>query len=402
MLCRFSRPLVCALAALAFSIAAVPAAAQEAPPTEFESWRVPGWTFTPGVVVGTLYDTNVTLSGPDVNGKTPTDKLFQLQPFGQLAYLSPRTAFSSGYQGSMRRYFDLGSLDGTDHHGYLSLRHLASRRVTIFVNDNYSRVPTTDQLDIAGVPFQRTGARYNSLNGGIEDRLTRTTDAMVRYEMTWVDFVRKDTLLTGGIVHGIEGEVTHRFTGRVSAGGQYSLRRADLNEGTREQSYQDAGGVFRYRSGPETTFEASAGIAHLLDRNSGLTHSGPYGKLGLIHHTQRSDFGLAYSRSYVPSLSFGGTNQSQELRGYIRMPLDRNRLYLQEAASWRRTNPFVTTELPLDSIFLHTVFGYAVQKWFRIEGYHSFTTQDNRIAGGQIDRHVVGVQFVVSEPVRIR
>ena len=42
------------------------------------------------------------------------------------------------------------------------------------------------------------------------------------------------------------------------------------------------------------------------------------------------------------------------------------------------------------------------QRWFRIEGYHAFTRQDTRSAAGQINRHVIGVQFVVSEPVRIR
>jgi hypothetical protein len=84
------------------------------------------------------------------------------------------------------------------------------------------------------------------------------------------------------------------------------------------------------------------------------------------------------------------------------MPLDRNRFYIQETAAWRRTDPFVGTELALDSLFLHTILGWAVQQWFRVEAYHSFTTQDNRVAAGEISRHVAGVQFVVSEPVRIR
>jgi hypothetical protein len=53
-------------------------------------------------------------------------------------------------------------------------------------------------------------------------------------------------------------------------------------------------------------------------------------------------------------------------------------------------------------LFLHTIFGWAVQQWFRVEAYHSFTTQDNRAAAGEISRHVAGIQFVVSEPVRIR
>ena len=188
---RHHRPTVRALPALILAAAiAAPVAAQDQP-TEFQSWRIPGWTFTPGMTVGALYDTNVTLSSPDVNKQTPNDKLFQVEPFGQLAYLSPRTNFSGGYQGALRRYFDLGSLDGTDHRAYVTLRERISRRVTLFTNDNYSQVPTTDQLDLGGIPYRRTGARYNSLDGGVEARATRSTDVVVRYDMSWLDFVRK-------------------------------------------------------------------------------------------------------------------------------------------------------------------------------------------------------------------
>jgi len=402
MLALLQRPTVRALAALGLAAAvAAPAAAQDQP-TEFQSWRIPGWTFTPGVTLGALYDSNVTLSSPDVNKQTPNDKLLQLEPFGQLAYFSPRTSLSSGYQGSLRRYFDLGSLDGTDHRAYVSLRERTSRRVTLFANDNYSQVPTTDQLDLAGVPYRRTGARYNSLSGGVEARATRSTDVVVRYEMNWLDFVRKDTLLTGGMVNGLHSEATHRFGERVSAGAEYGVRRADLNQGTRTVNFQDAGGVFRYRTGANTTFEASAGVAHLIDQAIRATRTGPYVKASLTRRTDRASYGVEYDRSYVPSLSFGGTNQSQEARGYIQMPLDRNRFYVQESASWRRTDPFVVSELALDSIFVQTVLGYAVQKWFRVEGYDAFSTQDNRIAAGKISRNVAGVRVVVSEPMRIR
>jgi hypothetical protein len=391
-----------ALTALAFAAAvATPAPAQEQS-TELPSWRLPGWTFTPGVIVGVLHDSNATLSSPDVDRTTPSDRMLRMQPFGQLEFFSPRTTFGAGYQGSVRRYSDLSALDGTDHQAYFSLRERVTRRVTLFANDNYSQVPTTDQLDLGGLPYQRTGARYNSAAGGVEARLTRATDLIVRYEMTWVDFVRKDTELTGGMVNGLHGELTHRFTERASAGAEYGTRWANLNEGTKDLSFQNAGAVFHYRTGEATTFDASAGIAHLFDRNTGVTHNGPYVKAGLRHLARRATVGASYSRSYVPSLAFGGANQSQEAVGYIRMPLSQNRLYLQESAAWRRTDPFITTVPALDSIFLQTVFGYAVQKWFRIEGYHTFTTQDNRLAAGKISRHLVGVQFVVSEPVRIR
>src|SRR5258708_39719038 len=129
MLARLHRPTLHALGALALcATVAAPAAAQDQP-TEFQSWRLPGGTFTPGVILGALYDTNVAIASPDVNKKTAADKLFQLAPFGRLDYFSPRTTFSSGYQSSLRRSFELGSLDGTDHHAHLSLPDPASTHV---------------------------------------------------------------------------------------------------------------------------------------------------------------------------------------------------------------------------------------------------------------------------------
>jgi len=402
MTSRFHRPASRVLAALAFcATVGVPAAAQDRSP-EFQPWPIPGWTFTPGVILGALYDTNVAVASPGVNLKTASDKLFTMAPFGDLSYLSPRTSFSAGYQGTLQRYFDFDSLNGTDHRGHLSLRSRLTRRVTAFVNDSYAQVPTTDLLDLNGLPYQRTGARHNTFAGGLEARLSKNVDGVVRYEMTWVDFVRRDTNLIGGIVNGLHSEITRRISDRASAGAEYGVRLADLNENANHLTYQDGGGVFRYRTGEATTLEASAGLAHFIDRNTDTTKSGPYARVGLTRKTERASFGLGYSRSYVPSLAFGGTNQSQEARGYLHMPLSRNRLYLQESASWRRTEPFVQTEIPLDSLFVTTALGYAVQTWLRVEGYHQFTTQDNKTAGGQISRHVGGLRLIVAEPMRIR
>jgi len=305
----------------------------------------------------------------------------------------------------MQRYFDFNDLDGTDHRAYLSLRERLNRRVTVFAVDNYSQVPTTDRLELNGLPFVRTGARYNSLAGGIESRLSKSMDAVVRYEMTWVDFAHKDAdvPLVGGIVNGLHGQLTRRLSERASAGAEYGVRLANLNEDTKHLAFQDAGGVFHYRVAETLSFETSGGLAYLVDRTTHTTKSGPYVKADLTRKTERATLGLGVSRSYVPSLAFGGTNQSQEVRGYLQMPLMRaNRVYVQESASWRRTDPFIETELPLDSIFVHTVLGYTVQRWLRAEGYYQFTTQNNQVAGGQISRHVGGLQIVVAEPMRIR
>ena len=62
MLTAFLRPSVRLLPAVILCAAvAAPAAAQEKP-AELDSWHIPGWTFTPGVVIGGLYDSNVTLA----------------------------------------------------------------------------------------------------------------------------------------------------------------------------------------------------------------------------------------------------------------------------------------------------------------------------------------------------
>ena len=65
-------------------------------------------------------------------------------------------------------------------------------------------------------------------------------------------FDRPDIFLTGGWIHALRNELTYRFSERVSAGGEYSYRRASLDERRREFDFQDAGGVVHFRLGPNT------------------------------------------------------------------------------------------------------------------------------------------------------
>jgi len=385
------------------ALACAGGAAAQDQTSEFESWRLPGWSFTPGVTFGGMYDSNVALVPPGLNKKTPGDKLLAIEPFGQLEFFSPRTSFSSGYHGLLRRYATLSALDDSDQRGFVGYRERLTRRVSLFFNDNYAQVATTDQLQLNGVPFRRMGTKYNDFAGGVEGRLSRTNDLAVRFESTWVDFARKqDVILAGGIVNGVDAELSHRFTERVALGGEYDVRLANLNGELRSLLFQEAGGTFHYRVTDVTTFNASAGAAHLLDRNHGLTRTGPYVKLALIHRMARATIGATYRRSYVPSLAFGGNNQSQEVTEYLNMPFRKNRFYVQESAAWRRTDPFLSTDLPLSSIWIHNLVGYAIARWFRVEGFYQFTGQDNRLVQGKVTRNLAGVQFVVAQPVRIR
>ena len=390
------------MAAAVICACASPAAAQQQ--EDVASWNFPGWSFTPGVSLAGVWDSNVGLAdAPASTQQTDSDRLFMIQPFGRIEYLSPRTTFATGYRGNLRRYMEVDQLNGFDQRVDASIRRLVTRRLTLFLSDNFADVPSTDETELNGVPFSRTGTRTNTLNAGGEYRLTQYTDLAVRYENTWVTFDRNaDTFLAGGVVNGVRTELSHRMNERVALGGEYSLRLADLNEGTRELTFHDAGGTLRYVAGPRTTVSAAAGVSYLEDKAEALTRTGPYFRVGVTHAIERATVGAAFERSFVPSFGLGGTTQSQELRGYVRMPISRSRLYVQGSAAWRRSDPLIETELELDTIWLRTTVGYSATRWLRLEGFHAYTRQDSIVTGGEIDRQRAGFQVVVSQPMRIR
>ena len=104
----------------------------------------------------------------------------------------------------------------------------------------------------------------------------------------------------------------------------------------------------------------------------------------------------------MPSFGFGGASNSQELRGYVRMPLRQGRFYTQGSAAWRRSLPFELDTLELDTIWLRSTFGYAAARWMRVEANYTFARQDSIVTGGEVNRHRIGVQFVISQPMRIQ
>ena len=42
-----------------------------------------------------------------------------------------------------------------------------TRRLTLFARDSFDDVPTTDDVELNGVPFRRTGSRTNTLGAGV-------------------------------------------------------------------------------------------------------------------------------------------------------------------------------------------------------------------------------------------
>jgi hypothetical protein len=390
---------------LAVLLVGAPIAAQQAdqPAVEFQSFRLPGWSFTPSIAFGTIYDTNVALTSPRASiGDTQGDSLFNVVPGGQLEFIGKHTEFSANYRGFLRRYFEVRGLDGFNQRASVGFKHAMSKRLSFFARDSFTDTPTTDEVEVNGVPFRRTGSRTNLLAAGTEYRLTKFTTWSARYDRTWVEFDRPDIFLTGGWIQALRSELSHQVSERVSLGGEYSYRTASLDEGQRELGFQDAGGVIRFAFGPHTSGSAAAGLGALTDRNTSDTRTGPYVRLGVTHVLEYATVGAGFERQYVPSFGFGGASSSQELHGYILMPLGRQRLYTQASGRWRRTRPFENDVLQLDTISLHSTLGYAATRWARVEALYTYTRQDSIVTGGEVDRHRIGVQFVISQPMRIR
>ena len=84
-----NRILAVATAVALCAIAVASASAQQSQ-AELQSWQVPGWSFTPGIAIGPMFDSNVALAGPDEFGETASDTLMQVEPFGQLEYFNAR------------------------------------------------------------------------------------------------------------------------------------------------------------------------------------------------------------------------------------------------------------------------------------------------------------------------
>jgi hypothetical protein len=364
--------------------------------------RPPGWSFIPSVAIGTLFDSNLALTSPRADlGETQGDTLFTIQPMGELSMISKRTDFSASYRGTVRRYNDVDALDGYDQRANLSLRRAATKRLTFFVTNTYADVPTTDDTLLNGVPFRRTGSRSNRFAGGAEGRLTKVMTLSGRYDQTWSKFDDTDIALNDGFIHSMQGRLLRHLTPKLAIGADYAFRIADMAEGQRYLTFHDVGGSADWSVGPNTKVSAGAGFSRLNDKRLDQQRSGPYFLGRIDHTTQHVTFGANFARQFVPSFGFGGANRNQELGAYLRAPIGR-RMYTNGSFMWRHYLPFEINSLEGDAFWLRSSLGYMVAPWARVEGFYIHTLQDTVVTGGEISRHRVGVQLVLSQPMRIQ
>src|SRR5687767_10364198 len=117
-----------AFGGLAMMFTVLPVSARQSEPaTEFQSYRWPGWSFTPSLAVGALYDSNVALADARADlGETQGDSLFNIVPGGQLEFIGKYTDFGVNYRGFLRRYLEVDGLNGFDQRASINVRRILS------------------------------------------------------------------------------------------------------------------------------------------------------------------------------------------------------------------------------------------------------------------------------------
>ena len=371
-----------------------------------ESYR-PGWTITPTFGVAETYDDNISFFGRNTADEQNNDVIATYFPEVDLHYAGKHTQFGSGYTGSFLDYHSHAGLNRWDQRGRVELRREESAHIKWFAHMNAAAVPTTDLIDLGGIPFRRTGATTLDWRTGI-DYILHPTDAVstsVNYNS--VDFERPDEVsafLRGGHIFESMTAWRHKIDSRTAIGADYSFRRAAIIGDLDPFNLHSTQAAIDYELSPIWSLSGAGGIVYMQATPLLEGRTGPAYRIAVQRHRVGRTFHVAYIRSFIPSFGFGGTVQNQQVSVGYRTPLFNSRhFYLDNAAVFRDDQPLTETteQLPLRSLRIYSIVGWMPQPWVRIEGFYARVDQSSLRAGGRLDRNRIGIQIVTSKPVRM-
>jgi hypothetical protein len=270
--------------------------------------------------------------------------------------------------------------------------------------------PSTEQLELGGVPFTRVGSHMLDTRGGFIFGLTQRMRLTADYNFQWVDFDRSAAAipdfssLRGGHSHSPMAELRYEVSRRIDVGGVWSYRHTALDGSERIFDSQDARGTVSFVIGPATTLRGSGGFAYVSVDRTGRTEVGPSYGASISHQAAPLSVDVSYDRSFLPSFGFGGMSATESFHTGVRVPLGRGRMFAASGFTWRRTEPTLPTEefaLSLNSYWWNSSFGFQVARWLRTEAFFALTHQTSN-AQGNVERSRIGIQFVTSKPMRIQ
>ena len=377
----------------------------EAQPAPWQPERTTaGWVVTPGAAVGGMWDSNVTIrneGSPEVS-----EWVGIVSPRGEIDFNGRHSRFNAGYSGTLHAYRTLDALSRYDQSARASARHQATPRLSLQTTHSARMTPTTEDLEIAGLPYVRLGSRAYTGGGGVGYALSDRTSLAAQYSAQWVSFEQANEVefhgLRGGTSQGASMSVTRRLDSRLSTGASYQYVRSDLAHSDLTAHIQRAQGEVGWRLGPSTSVAGSAGVAHLSVPLNDATATGPAFGAGIEHQEGRLRMTARFEQSFAAGYAFSGAILHRTLTGNVYLPLMRGRMYVNGSAGIHRASPpeGVVDIITLDSVVAGTSVGYQASRWLRLEGFYTASFQDSS-ARGEYNRMRVGFQLVTSKPVRI-
>ena len=365
-----------------------------------------GWTVTPSMVVGMLWDSNVTVrqrADPNLS-----EWIGLINPRGEVDYNGRYTRFNAGWSGAFERYRRFDQLDALDQRARMSLKRSFSPRLSLDTRASYSHSPTTDRLELGTLPFISVGSTIGDVAGGMRLRLTRETSMTANYRFEDVSFDRSQqpeqaAFLNGGHSHTPSVSVTRTLSQHVTVGGEYEYQYAVLEGIDNTFNIQNLLAQATYQFSKTTSFAGGAGASHLNVSQTGTSVWGPAFRASVQHHREHLTVGAAYHRSFVPSFSFGGLTGNQDMAVTAAAPLMNGRLIVGGSTTYARTEPVKELGLgfQLNSVWYTGTIGYQLQPWLRTEGFYRSMHQTSGGGNLDADRTRIGIQFIVSKPVRI-
>jgi hypothetical protein len=387
----------------------------------------PGWVFTPSAVFGVLHDSNVTLRA--VNEPIQAEVVGLLNPRGEIDFNGRRTHLNLGYSGALEAYQQLSALNRYEQHGRFELRQQMAPHLQLFSQAGYSRVPTTDRLDLGPgiLPFIGIGSQHTDVSGGFHWQASQRTRLEGGVSAQAIQFDRTEPsnpdpltqYLRNG--HSISPNLSSMYSvsQHVSVGGSWNYRHAVVDEGqdifdvhtvTADVSWQAAEytsihggfGASHLSSLSTTTHVVSAAAAPELIATA-ANRWGPAYHIGIDHREGQVSLSANYERAFIPSIGFGGLNADQRLSGGAHVPFAKGRWIVGGSLSYGRIEPVALLGLDytFHSLWTNGTVGYQVTPWLRTEGFVNHTHQTST-ARGLVDRTRIGIEFVTSKPVRIQ
>jgi hypothetical protein len=399
-----------ALAIAVFGVALhTPLGAQErlgsgAPESNYQ----PGWTFTPIFGFAGTYDDNISLFGERTADQQNNDMIATIFPGADLHFRGRHTSFNTDYTGSFLGYRTYSTLNRFDQSGNINFEEQQSERLKWYGHANGAVLPSTDLIDLGGIPYRQTGVRTLSGRAGADYIINARSQIATSVDYQDISFDRPLDLvndLRGGHVFEAVTSYRRRAGERLATGVDYSYRLASVVGESETFDIHTVLAAGDYEISPSWTLSGGGGLVYLQQTALTASHSGPAVRVSLERHRASTTVNIGYVRSYIPSFGFGGTVANQEVSLGFHTPLFHSRhFYTTNSAVFRDDTPLtdVTEQLPLRSFRTYSVVGWEPGPYVRIEGYYARTDQSSLRAGGQLYRDRVGFQIITSKPMRIQ